>query len=248
MNENINITIKICRNNNTIKNKFETYTLNEIPQEASFLEMLDMLNHNLIKENKDPVAFDSDCREGICGSCSLVINGVPHGKELGITVCQLHMRKFNNNDIITIEPWRATAFPVIKDLVVDRSSLDRLMQAGGYISVKTGTTIDANSILISKQAAEEAFDAAACIGCGACVAACKNSSPMLFLGAKIKHLSMLPQGFPERKTRIKNMIVQMTIEGFGGCTNTLECEAVCPKEISASVISCLNREFLLSKF
>jgi len=248
MNTNINITVKICRNTHNLNNIFQTYNLNKIPQEASFLEMLDILNHELIKNNKDPVAFDSDCREGICGACSLVINGVPHGKELGITACQLHMRKFNNNDTITIEPWRATAFPIIKDLVVDRSSLDRIMQAGGYISVKTGTTIDANSILISKQAAEEAFDAAACIGCGACVAACKNSSPMLFVGAKTKHLSTLPQGFPERKNRIKSMITQMTIEGFGGCTNTLECEAVCPKEISASVISCLNREFLLSKF
>lgn len=248
MNKTIRITLKICRNNYEKKNIFETYLLENIPEEASFLEMLDILNHRLIKEKKDPVAFDSDCREGICGACSLVVNGVPHGKELGITVCQLHMRKFNNNDTITIEPWRATAFPVIKDLVVDRSSLDRVMQAGGYISVKTGTTIDANSILISKQAAEEAFDAAACIGCGACVAACKNSSPMLFVGAKIKHLATLPQGYPERKTRIKNMLMQMTIEGFGSCTNTLECEAVCPKEISASVISCLNREFLLSKF
>jgi len=248
MNKNINIYVKICRNNSTFNNVFKTYELNNIPQESSFLEMLDMLNYKLIKENQDPVAFDSDCREGICGACSLVINGVPHGKELGITACQLHMRKFNNNETITIEPWRATAFPVIKDLVVDRSSLDRIMQAGGYISVKTGTTIDANSILISKQAAEEAFDAAACIGCGACVAACKNSSPMLFVGAKIKHLSSLPQGYPERKTRVKNMIMQMTVEGFGSCTNTLECEAVCPKEISVSVISYLNREFLLSKF
>jgi succinate dehydrogenase / fumarate reductase iron-sulfur subunit len=248
MDKNINISVKICRNNNEFKNEFKTYMLENIPQEASFLEMLDVLNHKLIKENDDPVAFDSDCREGICGACSLVINGIPHGKEMGITTCQLHMRKFNDNDTITIEPWRATAFPIIKDLVVDRSSLDRIMQAGGYVSVKTGTTIDANTILISKQAAEEAFDAAACIGCGACVAACKNSSPMLFVGSKIKHLATLPQGHPERKSRIKNMIKQMTIEGFGGCTNTLECEAVCPKEISASVISCLNREFLLSKF
>jgi succinate dehydrogenase / fumarate reductase iron-sulfur subunit len=248
MDKNINISIRVNRYNNNIKNEFETYNLEEIPQEASFLEMLDILNHKLIQQNKDPVAFESDCREGICGACSLVINGIPHGKELGITVCQLHMRKFNNNDVITIEPWRATAFPIIKDLVVDRSSFDRIMQAGGYISVKTGTTIDGNSILISKQAAEEAFDAAACIGCGACVAACKNSSPMLFVGAKVKHLSSLPQGYPERKNRIKNMIMQISIEGFGGCSNTLECEAVCPKEISASVISYLNREFLLSKF
>jgi len=239
MNENINVTLEI---NN------ETYNLKDISQEASFLEMLDMLNHKLIAESKDPIAFDSDCREGICGSCSLVINGIPHGKELGTTVCQLHMRSFHNGEKITIEPWRAVAFPIIKDLVVDRSALDRIIQAGGYISVKTGTVIDANTILISKQMAEEAFDAAACIGCGACVAACKNSSPMLFVGAKVKHLSTLPQGQPERKMRVRNMVMQMSIEGFGGCTNTLECEAVCPKEISSSVISYLNREFILSSF
>lgn len=248
MMENINVSLKINKQTGNGPKIFKTYTLEEVPTEASFLEMLDMLNHKLIANNEMPVAFDSDCREGICGACSLVINGVPHGQELGITVCQLHMRKFNNNDVITIEPWRATAFPVIKDLVVDRSSLDRIMQAGGYISVKTGTTIDANSILISKQSAEDAFDAAACIGCGACVAACKNSSPMLFVGAKIKHLVNLPQGAPERKERIKNMVMQISLEGFGGCTNTLECEAVCPKEIDAGVISCLNREFILSKF
>jgi succinate dehydrogenase / fumarate reductase iron-sulfur subunit len=245
---NINISLKVNRQMGNEQNVFENYNLEDIPQEASFLEMLDILNDKLISEQKDPVAFDSDCREGICGACSLVIDGVPHGKEFGITACQLHMRKFNNNDVITIEPWRATAFPVIKDLTVDRSALDRIMQAGGYVSVKTGTTIDANSILISKKLADEAFDAAACIGCGACVAACKNSSPMLFVGAKIKHLSNLPQGHPERKTRVKNMIMQMSVEGFGGCTNTLECEAVCPKEISTSVISCLNREFILSRF
>lgn len=239
MKDHINITLKISN---------DTYSLDNISQEASFLEMLDMLNHKLISEDKDPIAFDSDCREGICGSCSLVINGIPHGKELGTTVCQLHMRSFSDNETITIEPWRAVAFPVIKDLVVDRSSLDRIMQAGGYISVKTGTVIDGNTILISKQIAEEAFDAAACIGCGACVAACKNSSPMLFVGAKVKHLSTLPQGQPERTMRVRNMVMQMSIEGFGGCTNTLECEAVCPKEISSSVISYLNREFILSNF
>jgi succinate dehydrogenase / fumarate reductase iron-sulfur subunit len=246
--DTINVSLKINRQIKDNDRSFETYNLEKIPTEASFLEMLDILNHKLIAENTDPIAFDSDCREGICGSCSLVINGVPHGEELGITVCQLHMRKFNNNDVITIEPWRATAFPVIKDLVVDRSALDRIMQAGGYVSAKTGTTTDANSILISKKAAEDAFDAAACIGCGACVAACKNSSPMLFAGAKIKHLISLPQGHPERTSRIENIVMQMSVEGFGGCTNTLECEAVCPKEISASVISCLNREFILSKF
>jgi succinate dehydrogenase / fumarate reductase iron-sulfur subunit len=246
--DTINVSLKINRQLKDNDRSFETYNLEKIPTEASFLEMLDILNHKLIAENTDPIAFDSDCREGICGSCSLVINGVPHGEELGITVCQLHMRKFNNNDVITIEPWRATAFPVIKDLVVDRSALDRIMQAGGYVSAKTGTTTDANSILISKKAAEDAFDAAACIGCGACVAACKNSSPMLFAGAKIKHLISLPQGHPERTSRIENIVMQMSVEGFGGCTNTLECESVCPKEISASVISCLNREFILSKF
>jgi succinate dehydrogenase / fumarate reductase iron-sulfur subunit len=239
MKDHININLKI---------NSETYYLENVSQDASFLEMLDMLNHKLISENNEPIAFDSDCREGICGSCSLVINGIPHGKELGTTVCQLHMRTFNDNDTIIIEPWRAVAFPIIKDLVVDRSSLDRIMQAGGYISVKTGTVIDGNTILISKQISEEAFDAAACIGCGACVAACKNSSPMLFVGAKVKHLSTLPQGQPERKTRVRNMVMQMSIEGFGGCTNTLECEAVCPKEISSSVISYLNREFILSNF
>lgn len=239
MDKNINITLNI---NN------KPYKLDQVPQEASFLEMLDILNYKLISSGEEPIAFDSDCREGICGACSLVINGVPHGKELGTTACQIHMRKFNNNDTITIEPWRAVAFPVIKDLVVDRSSLDRIMQAGGYISVKTGTIIDGNTILISKQTSEEAFDAAACIGCGACVAACKNSSPMLFVGAKVKHLSSLPQGQPERKKRVRNMVMQMSIEGFGGCTNTLECEAVCPKEISSSVISYLNREFILSNF
>lgn len=239
MNNNININLKISN---------ETYSLDNVSKDSSFLEMLDMLNYKLISENRDPIAFDSDCREGICGACSLVINGIPHGKELGTTVCQLHMRSFNDNETITIEPWRAVAFPVIKDLVVDRSSLDRIIQAGGYISVKTGTVIDGNTILISKQVAEEAFDAAACIGCGACVAACKNSSPMLFVGAKVKHLSTLPQGQPERKMRVKKMVMQMSIEGFGGCTNTLECEAVCPKEISSSVISYLNREFILSNF
>jgi succinate dehydrogenase / fumarate reductase iron-sulfur subunit len=235
--ESINVSLKINRQLKGHKRHFETYNLEKVPTEASFLEMLDILNHQLIAKNIEPVAFDSDCREGICGACSLVINGVPHGEELGITVCQLHMRKFSNNDIITIEPWRATVFPVIKDLVVDRSALDRIMQAGGYISAKTGTTVDANSILISKKNAEQAFDAAACIGCGACVAACKNSSPMLFAGSKIKHLSSLPQGNPERMSRVESIVMQMSIEGFGGCTNTLECEAVCPKEISSSVIS-----------
>jgi succinate dehydrogenase / fumarate reductase iron-sulfur subunit len=239
MNDHINITLKISN---------DTHSLDNVSKEASFLEMLDMLNHKLIAEDREPIAFDSDCREGICGSCSLVINGIPHGKELGTTVCQLHMRSFSNNETIIIEPWRAVAFPIIKDLVVDRSSLDRIMQAGGYISVKTGTVIDGNTILISKQTAEEAFDAAACIGCGACVAACKNSSPMLFVGAKVKHLSTLPQGQPERTMRVRNMVMQMSIEGFGGCTNTLECEAVCPKEISSSVISYLNKEFILSNF
>lgn len=244
---NINLTLKI-NTGNLNKESFQTYNLDNVPTSASFLEMLDILNNQLIKEDRKPVSFDSDCREGICGSCSLVINGVPHGKELGITVCQLHMRSFNNNDTLVIEPWRAKAFPLIQDLVVDRSALDRIMQAGGYISVKTGTIIDANVILISKSDAESAFDAAACIGCGACVAACKNSSPMLFLGAKIRHLSSLPQGKPEQKKRVVNMISQMSIEGFGGCSNTLECEAVCPKEIGVDVISYLNREYLLSKF
>jgi len=246
---NINVTLQIHRKENKNSNSFiETHIVDSISSDASFLEMLDVLNEKLIENNKNPISFESDCREGICGACSLVINGVPHGKEKGITTCQLHMRTFNSGDIITIEPWKAAAFPIIKDLVVNRSALDKIMHSGGYISAKTGSARDGNSILISKQSAEKAFNGAACIGCGACVAACKNASAMLFVAAKISHLSNLPQGLIERKNRITNMIMQMDHEGFGSCTNTLECSAVCPKEISTSVINELNQEFISSIF
>ena len=210
----------------------------------SFLEMLDAVNQELIMKGEEPVAFEHDCREGICGSCSLVIDGVPHGPERGITTCQLYMRQFADGAVITVEPWRAGAFPVIKDLVVDRSALDRIMQAGGYISVNTGGAVDGNVILIGKDRAETAMDAAACIGCGACVAACKNASAMLFVAAKVSHLAALPQGKPERTRRVAAMLEAMDREGFGSCGNQYECEAVCPKRISVRFIAALNREYL----
>jgi len=240
----INLNLEVWRQNINQDGYFELYKANNISVDMSFLEMLDVVNENLIASKKDPIAFESDCREGICGACSLVINGIPHGKEKGVTVCQLHMRSFTNGETITIEPFRAKSFTVIKDLVVDRSSFDRILQQGGYISAKTGTTIDANSILIQKEESEEAFNAAACIGCGACVAACKNSSAMLFVAAKISHLSIMPQGKIERETRVRQLIQTMDQEGFGSCTNTLECEAVCPKEISTNFISRLNLEYI----
>lgn len=241
----MNLTLKIWRQDNkTDKGRFEEYKVNDVSAESSFLEMLDVLNENLVKEKKEPVAFDHDCREGICGMCSLYINGQPHGPEGGTTTCQLHMRSFKNGDTIVIEPWRAKAFPVIKDLVVDRSAFDRIIQAGGYISISTGQAQDANAIPIEKEHAEMAFDAATCIGCGACVAACKNASAMLFVSAKVSHLALLPQGLPEATRRVKNMVAQMDEEGFGNCTNTGACEAECPKEISISNIARLNREFL----
>lgn len=242
----INLTLEVWRQNTNQKGYFELYKANNISTDTSFLEMLDAVNENLISSKKEPIAFESDCREGICGSCSLVINGIPHGKDKGVTVCQLHMRSFTNGDTITIEPFRAKSFTVIKDLVVDRSAFDRILQKGGYISAKTGSTIDANSILIEKQDSEEAFNAAACIGCGACVAACKNSSAMLFVAAKVSHLSIMPQGKIERRTRVRQLIQAMDQEGFGSCTNTLECEAVCPKEISTNFISRLNLEYIKS--
>jgi len=242
----INLTLEVWRQNTNEKGYFELYKANNISTDTSFLEMLDAVNENLISSKKEPIAFESDCREGICGACSLVINGIPHGKDKGVTVCQLHMRSFSNGDTITIEPFRAKSFTVIKDLVVDRSSFDRILQKGGYISAKTGSTIDANSILIQKQDSEEAFNAAACLGCGACVAACKNSSAMLFVAAKISHLSIMPQGKIERRTRVRQLIQTMDQEGFGSCTNTLECEAVCPKEISTNFISRLNLEYIKS--
>lgn len=245
----MNLTLEIWRQkNNRAKGNFETYEVKDISSEMSFLEMIDVLNEQLIKEGKDPIAFDHDCREGICGSCSMHINGRPHGPWHATTVCQLHMRAFKDGDTIVVEPWRSKAFPVIKDLIVDRSAFDRIIQAGGYISVNTGNAVDANAIPIDKNDADEAFAAAACIGCGACVAACKNSSAMLFLSAKVSHLALLPQGRPEHKTRALNMVAQMDKEGFGSCTFTGACEAVCPKEISITNISRLNKEYIGAGF
>jgi succinate dehydrogenase / fumarate reductase, iron-sulfur subunit len=242
---NMNLTLKVWRQKDRKDaGRLETYEVKDISSEMSFLEMFDVLNERLINEGADPIAFDHDCREGICGQCSMVINGRPHGPWKATTTCQLHMREYKSGDTIVIEPWRANAFPVLKDLIVDRSSFDRIIQAGGYISVNTGNAVDGNAIPINKDRADDAFAAAACIGCGACVAACKNSSAMLFVSAKISHLGLLPQGEPERKQRVINMVAQMDKEGFGSCTNTYACEAECPKEISVTNISRLNREYL----
>jgi succinate dehydrogenase / fumarate reductase iron-sulfur subunit len=242
------LQLKVWRQQNTnTEGTFADYTLNEVSPDMSFLEMLDVLNEQLLGKGQDPVAFDHDCREGICGSCSMMINGKPHGPENMTTTCQLHMRKFNDGDNIVIEPWRASAFPVIKDLAVDRSAFDRIIQAGGFISVNTGNAQDGNTLPIPKPDADSAMDAAACIGCGACVAACKNASAMLFTAAKVAHLGYLPQGQPERNKRVLRMVNQMDSEGFGNCTNTLDCEAACPKGISADNIARLNRDFLKAK-
>jgi succinate dehydrogenase / fumarate reductase iron-sulfur subunit len=224
------------------------YPAKGIAPEMSFLEMLDVVNEELVKSGQFPIEFDSDCREGICGTCSLVINGVPHGADVepGTAVCQLHMRKFKDGDTITIEPWRAKAFPIVKDLVCDRSSFDRIIQAGGFVSVNTGGAQDANNIPVGKPDADRAMDAAACIGCGACVAACKNASAMLFVAAKVSHLAQLPQGKVEAKERVLKMVAQMDKEGFGNCSNQSECQAVCPKEISVDFIAQMNREYLKS--
>ncbi|HPT32000.1 MAG TPA: succinate dehydrogenase/fumarate reductase iron-sulfur subunit [Prolixibacteraceae bacterium] len=230
------------------KGRFETYAIENISQGSSFLEMLDILNNNLIEKGIEPIAFDHDCREGICGMCSLYINGHPHGPDTEVTTCQLHMRKFDEGDTITIEPWRSRAFPVIKDLIVNRSAFDQILQAGGYVSVNTGGVPDGNAIPVSHEDAEEAMDAAACIGCGACVAACKNSSAMLFVSAKVSHLAKLPQGQVEAKNRARRMVAKMDELGFGGCTNTGACEAECPKSISISNIARLNREYLSARF
>ena len=228
------------------KGKFVNYALNDVNKDMSFLEMLDVLNEDLTKKGEEPVAFEHDCREGICGSCGFLVNGRPHGHLKGTTVCQLHMRYFEDNQTVVIEPWRAKAFPVIKDLIVDRSSFDRIQQAGGYVSVPTGAAQDANAILIPKQAADEAFLAAQCIGCGACVAACKNASASLFTAAKISQLALLPQGQVERHSRVKNMLVAVEKEKFGSCSNTGACEAECPKEISIQHIARMNREYFKS--
>jgi succinate dehydrogenase / fumarate reductase iron-sulfur subunit len=245
MSRKLNLTLKVWRQQNAdAKGRIETYSAKNIPEEASFLEMLDIVNEELIRDGQEPIHFDHDCREGICGTCSLTINGIPHGKDRGTTTCQLHMRKFADGDTIWIEPFRAHAFPVIRDLIVDREAFDRIIAAGGYIDIRTGSAVDANSLPIPKDDADTAFDAAACIGCGACVAACKNASAMLFVSAKVSHLGHLPQGQPERDKRVLAMVRQMDAEGFGNCTNQYECEAVCPKEISVDHIARMNRDYL----
>lgn len=241
----MNLTLKVWRQENAeAEGRFETYDARGVDADMSFLEMLDVVNEGLIEKGKDPIAFDSDCREGICGTCSMVIGGVPHGGHKGTTACQLHMRHFKDGDTIAVEPWRAKPFPVLRDLVVDRDAFDRIIQAGGFVSVNTGGAPDANALPISKDDADEAMDAAACIGCGACVAACKNASASLFVSAKVSQLAMLPQGQVERRNRVLNMVEQMDKEGFGACTVTGACEAVCPKEISINHIARMNREYL----
>ncbi len=256
----MDLTLKVWRQKNVkSKGSFEIYKVNNISPDSSFLEMMDILNEQLIKEGADPVsiekgckssgpvAFDHDCREGICGMCSLYINGRPHGPDNDITTCQLHMRKFKDGDTITIEPWRSAAFPIVKDLVVNRKAFDQILQAGGFISVNTGGVPDANSIPISKEKSDESMDAAACVGCGACVATCKNGSAMLFVSARVSSLALLPQGKIEAARRAKNMVAKMDELGFGSCTNTRACEMECPKAISVAHIARLNREFLLAK-
>jgi succinate dehydrogenase / fumarate reductase, iron-sulfur subunit len=238
------ITLKVWRQKNkNSAGQFKKYELNDVSPDMSFLEMFDVLNDDLEKKGDEPIHFDHDCREGICGTCSMYINGQPHGP-LQTTTCQLHMRSFKDGQTITVEPWRAKPFPVLKDLIVDRSAFDRIQQVGGYVSVNTGGVPDANEIPIPKKIADEAFDAATCIGCGACVAACKNASAMLFVSAKVSQLALLPQGKPERKARVEQMVAQMDTEGFGACTNTGACEAECPKGISISNIARMNREYL----
>ena len=244
----MDFTLKIWRQKNArSKGKFVTYPISNVSSDSSFLEMLDQLNESLVSEDQEPVAFDHDCREGICGACGLYINGHPHGPDSAITTCQLHMRKFSDGDTIVIEPWRAKPFPVIKDLIVDRYAFDKIIQAGGFISVNTGSVPEANAIPIKKISADLAFEAAACIGCGACVAACKNASAMLFVAAKVSHLALLPQGRTEAAERVKNMVAEMDRLGFGNCTNTGACEAECPKEIKMTNIARLNREYYTAK-
>ena len=245
----MNLTLKIWRQKSpSSKGEMKTYPVKDISEDMSFLEMMDVLNEELINKGEEPVAFDHDCREGICGMCSMYINGEPHGPDRAVTTCQLHMRKFNDGDTIHIEPWRANAFPVLKDLVVDRSSFDRVIQAGGYVSVNTsGNSQDANAIPIPKENADLAFDAATCIGCGACVAACPNASAMLFVGAQVSRYALLPQGEVEAKDRVQNMVHQMDIEGFGNCSNVGACAESCPKDISLENIARMNREYLMAK-
>lgn len=241
----MNITLKVWRQKNqNAKGALETYKVSDVSPDMSFLEMFDVLNERLVTEDIEPIAFDHDCREGICGTCSMYIDGRPHGPLEGVTTCQLHMRSFKDGDTIVVEPWRALAFPVLKDLVVDRTAFDRIIASGGYVSVNTGNAQDANNLPIGKDLADKSFAAAACIGCGACVAACKNASAMLFVSAKVSQLALLPQGEPEREKRALNMVAQMDAEGFGACTNTGACAAECPKEISLDNIARLNREFL----
>ena len=243
----LNLTLKVWRQKNgKTAGNLETHQLSGISTDMSFLEMFDVLNEKLITDGKEPIAFDHDCREGICGMCSMFINGQPHGPKQGVTTCQLHMRSFKDGETIVVEPWRSAAFPVIKDLAVDRSSFDRIIASGGFVSVNTGNAKDANNILIPKDDADDAFNAAACIGCGACVAACKNGSAMLFVSAKVSQLALLPQGKIEAKGRVLNMVGQMDEEGFGACTNTGACEAECPKGISLENIARMNREYLTS--
>lgn len=243
----LNLTLHVWRQKNrSDSGRFERYEAKDVSEHMSFLEMLDVVNEDLIAKGDDPIQFDHDCREGICGACGVVINGEAHGPQQATTTCQLHMRQFHDGDEIVIEPWRADAFPVIKDLVVDRGAFDRIVQAGGYISVRTGAARDANEILIPKEDADLAMDAAQCIGCGACVAACPNASASLFVSAKIAHLGLLPQGQPERHERARKMVAQMDAEGFGHCTNHYECEAACPKQISVEFIARMNRDFLRS--
>lgn len=245
----MNLTLKVWRQRGPEdKGRLVTYEARDINPHMSFLEMLDVVNEGLLQKGEEPIAFDHDCREGICGMCGSMVNGVAHGPEKGVTLCQLHMRHFHDGDTLLIEPFRARAFPVRKDLVVDRSALDRIIQAGGYISVNIGSAPDANSIPVPRDKAERAMDAAACIGCGACVAACPNASAMLFTAAKVSHLGELPQGQPERKRRVQNMVAVMEQEGFGNCTNHRECEAVCPKSISIDFIAQLNRDLISSRF
>jgi succinate dehydrogenase / fumarate reductase iron-sulfur subunit len=245
MSETLNLTLKIWRQSSpSAPGEFKTYKVYEISTHMSFLEMLDVLNEDLIAKGEEPVAFDHDCREGICGMCGFMINGQAHGPDRKTTTCQLHMRRFKTGDIVVIEPWRAKAFPVVRDLVVDRSAFDRVIEAGGYVSVNTGNAVDGNAVLVPKQDADKSFAAATCIGCGACVAACKNASAMLFVSAKVSQFALLPQGRPERASRVETMVAQMDEEGFGGCTNTYECEAACPAGISVENIARLNREYI----